>query len=395
MMLNREAPRREPYALLAAAMMLAGCLGKPDADPIPPSPCDGGSGCAPEPCTGDGGNGCGPGSCPGPGCDEPLPPFLLPEGGELRLERFQDSADDSAQTLAAQAFFFKGQTPPYRSFAEMLLKLRPDLEDKGYTCLDLRAGNYFDNGKTEEAQDIADTRTYHDVGAIATLTSTEEPFEVIRLDRFLGNEDPDGATDPSAGLQHAVLYKGDPAQRIRQNTTYLPAIEGTANYPTLDLKWGMGVDGSEHADADTGRGTPQIYMPSAFALTSPTEEEFFTPGAWTFTRGQDLVITYTAELRPTDWPDILPYANFYDGEGRVRAMCFRVPGESAEDGGATRPHEFVVPYEVLDIAEPSGRLVFGRLVHVGWENQLDTSRLDLIGMESKRAPYTIQDAPTE
>lgn len=78
----------------------------------------------------------------------------------------------------------------------------------------------------------------------------------------------------------------------------------------------------------------QIYMPSAFVLTSPTDEEFFTSGSLTFTRGQDLTI-----------------------------------------------------------AHPNGRLIVGRLVHIGWEYGRDQARVDLIGIESKRSPpYTIVDA---
>lgn len=379
MLAYRESPRRDLPALLAAAMMLAGCLANPEAEPpAPPPPIDGGS--APDAPLDSG---------PCGGCVDPSP-FWQIEGGELRLERFQDSADDSVQTLAAQAYFFKDQRPLGRPFGGLPLTLRPDLVNKGYFCDDLRDGFYFDNGKTEEAQDIADTRTYYDVGATATLTSAEEPFEVVRLDKFLESEDPDGATDLASGLRHDVLYKGDPAQRIRRSMAYSPSIAGSADYPLLDLKWGESADGTRVSDEITGVGTPQIYMPSAFVLTSPTDEEFFTPGLLTFTRGQDLVITYTADATPADWPTLLPYARFVDDEGRVQATCMRFRGDAGGDGSV--PHEFVVPYEVLEIARPNGRLVFGRMVHLAWENQLDRSRVDLIGMESKRSTYTIQGA---
>jgi len=392
MLAHRESPRRDLHALLAAAMMLAGCLGDPEATPID-------AGCIdcdrflPEPCAGDAGDGCiDPVPCGGHACNGPWGPLFLGEGGELRLERFQDSADDSVQTLAAQAFFFKGQTPRARLFGEQEVEvaLRQEVRDKGYVCVDLRAGIYFDNGKTQEAQDIADTREYYDVGTTVTLTSTGEPFEVVRLDKFLRNEDPEGATDLSSGLQHAVLYKGNPARQIRRNTIYEPRIAGSVDYPALDLKWGQSVTGEEVADVETGNGTPQIYMPSAFVLTSPTDEEFFTPGFLTFTRGQDLVITYTGDATPAGWPTILPYANFVDGEGRVRATCLKIPtASSAEpDNG-----ELILPHEVLAIADPAGHLVLGRLVHVAWEYGQDQSRVDLIGMESKRSPpYTIVDA---
>jgi hypothetical protein len=379
----RESGKRDLHALLAAAVMLAGCGGAEE------PPID--SGCIdcdrffPDPCGSDGGDGC---MDAGPGDD---PPFRLAEGGELRLERFQDSADGTVQTLAAQAFFFKGQTPPARSFGdpEVDVKLREELLGKGYVCADLRAGIYFDSGKTPEAQAIVDTRSYYDVGATATLTSTVEPFEVVRLDKSLRDDDPEGATDLSPGLQHAVLYKGDPQRRIPGNMTYRPSIAGSADYPTLDLKWGQSVDGEEIADPTTGAGTPQIYMPSAFVLTSPTDEEFFTPGALTFTRGQDLTINYTFDPAPADWPNILPFFNFVDGDGKALALCIKAPTSAAppEDG------ELIVPFEVLEIVDPNGRLIVGRLVHIGWEYGRDRSRVDLIGIESKRSPpYTIVDA---
>lgn len=378
----RRATRRARCALLAAPVIFAGCLGKPDAERPPID-----SGCID--CDRfqviDAGPMCGALPC------SPEPPSYLAEGGEMRLERFQDSADDSAQTLAAQAFFFTGQEPGARSFGEPL-RLRRELADNGYACLDRRDGDSFDSGKTAEAQAIADSRAYYDVGQAATLTSTAAPAEVIRLERFLAAEDPAGAIDPSSGLLHDVLYKGDAAQRIRRNTTYRPGIAGSVDYPALDLTWGKTSVGEELAQPQTGLGAPQIYMPSAFALTAPTEEEFFTPGFLAFTRGQDMVLTYAAEARPAGWPAILPYAYFVDGEGRAQAFCVKVPTSRGADGddGA-----FVVPYEVLDIAPPSGRLVFGRMVHASWEYAVDVSRVDLIGMESKRSPpYAILDAPT-
>jgi hypothetical protein len=375
--------RRELCALLAAPVLLAGCVATPDEDPPPPPP---------PPSALDGGSApMDAGPCGGDGCIDPPGTFSLPEGGEFRLERFQDSADDSAPTLAAQAFFFKGQMPATRSVGEQM-KLRDEIVGKGYACLDRRNGNYFDSGKTAEAQEIVDSRAYYDIGATATLTSTDTPAEVITLEKLVRAEDPEGAIDLSSGLEHPVLYKGDAARRIRRNTTYRPSIAGSADYPTLDLKWGETAVSEPLADP-YGNGTPQIYMPSAFVMTSPTEEEFFTPGFLTFTRGQDRTLTYSAEAKPAGWPIVLPYAAFLDEEGRVQAFCIKLRGASsldADDG------ELIVPYEVLEILEPNGRLVFGRMVHAVWEYAVDSSRIDMLGMESKRSPpYTIQNALPE
>jgi hypothetical protein len=378
MLAYRRSTRRELCALLAASAMLGGCLGDPKGDDPPID-----AGCndcdrAIEP--------------PPPDAGPPIEPPYRVEGGELRLERFQESADDSEQTLAAQAFFFKGQSPGLRLFGEVL-PLRRELVDRRYTCLDRSGGISFDNGKTPEGQAIADTREYYDVGETATLTSTTAPTRVVTLERFLGADDPEGAIDPSSGLLHDVLYKGDAAQRIPRNTTYRPEIAGSVGYPALDLKWGETSVGEDLAQPETGLGTPQIYMPSAFTLTSPTDEEFFTPGFLLLTRGQDLMFTYTFEPAPADWPSIVPYAYVVDDQGGIAVFCARFPdviGMDSEDG------EFILPQEALAIAPPTGRIVLGRLVHAVWEYEVDTTLVGLIGMESKRSPpYTLQDALPE
>lgn len=327
-----------------------------------------------------------PEDAPDPGVD----PFPSPEGGELRLERFQLGPDDTDAELAAQALFFKGQEPPLRSLSGVPISLRADLTDAGYTCLDYRSGTNFDNGKSDQAQDIADTREYYDVGATATLTNADDAGDVITLDRFLSAEDPAAATDRSSGLVHDVLYRAPVATAVARNARYLPAIAGSASYPALDLVFGESAVGEELTGPD-GRGTPQIYMPSAFTLTSPAEADFYGDGALVFTRGQDLSITYQPDpVLPTDWPTIMPFISFVDGAGMVAAVCFEISPGQLENG------QFTVPYEVLDVvsAGPGGQAIFGRMVHVAWTSAPDVTRLDLIGIESKVSPgFVIQDAP--
>jgi hypothetical protein len=321
----------------------------------------------------------------GPGGD----PFQPPEGGELRLERFQLGPDDADAELAAQALFFKGQSPPARSLSGTVIPIRPELSNQGYVCQDFSAGNNFDNGTSPEAQDVADTREYYDVGATATLTNADDADDVITLVKLLGAEDPAAATDRSAGLVHDVLYKAPEATPVKRNARYLPAITGSVAYPALDLKFGESATGDALAGAD-GEGTPQIFMPPAFTMTSPAEADFYAAGALVFTRGQDLEITYTlAEPAPADWPTIVPFIAFVNDAGTVEAYCLEITPGDPEDG------RFTVPYEVLDIvqADPGGQAVFGRIVHAAWETQQERARLDLIGIESKVSPaFVIQDA---
>jgi hypothetical protein len=333
-----------------------------------------------------------PGDC---GCPDTPPdafeeePFLSPEGGELRLERFQLGPNDDDAELAAQAFFFEGQSPPARAFEGKAITVRSELDGKGYVCLDFSDGNNFENGKSPQAQAIADSRTYFDVGATATLANADDQTDVITLDRFLESNDPAAATDRSAGLVHDILYKAPETTPVERHASYLPAIAGSDDYPMLDLKYGQSAVGDELSD-ENGEGTPQIYMPPAFTLMSPADADFYTAGALVFTSGQDLEITYTlAEPALTDWPTIIPFIAFVNDTGMVEATCLKATPGEPEDG------TFTVPYEVLDHvqADPGGQAVFGRFVHAAWETQPEQARMDLIGIESKVSPgFVIQDA---
>jgi hypothetical protein len=338
-----------------------------------------------------------PDACAGPDCEYDTP-YLLPEHGELRLEQFQYAPEGAAPAplLAAQAFFFTDQEPAFRSFTGTALPLRQELTDRGYVCMDLRAGNNFDNGKSPQAQAVADTREYIDVGAQATLTNAADASDVITLDQFLAVNDPLAATDLSSGLVHDVLYKGAPDTAVTLGARYLPAIAGSPVYPTLELGFGESATGEEMTDAQ-GVGTPQIYVPANFRMLSPTEADFFAAAGLTFTRGQDTIFTYTIDAPeiiggPDGFPTILPFVRFVDNTGMVNAFCLEVTPGELDDG------ELIVPYEVLEIVPPvseGGYVLFGRFTHVAWEarNLAQVSRLDLLGVINRVSPaWTIVDA---
>lgn len=317
-------------------------------------------------------------------------PFAPPEGGELRLERFQLGPDDADAELAAQALFFTGQEPPLRTIGGVPIELRVELTEQDYVCLDLRDGHYFDSGKSPETQAIVDSRAYYDVGATATLTNAEVAEDVITLERFLAADDPTAATDRASGLVHDVLYKAPVTTPVARHARYLPAIAGSPAYPYLDLAYGEAATGEELTDPATGEGTPQIFMPSAFTMTSPAEADFYAEGALVFTREQDLELTYAVtEAAPEGWPTILPFIDFVNDADVVEAKCLKLAPGKPEDG------RFIVPYEVLEVvqADPGGHAVFGRMIHVAWETRQDRTRMDLIGIESKVARgFVIQDA---
>jgi hypothetical protein len=333
-------------------------------------------------------------ACVGHACGGTNTPFELAEGGEFRLERLQQNADNSMQYLASQAFFFKGQTPAARPLGlpELELVTDPALKALGYSCQDFRVGNLFDNGFTAAAQAIVDTRDYYSVGDEVTLTNVADEQDVITLSK---RTDPAEAIDLSAGLTHKILYRGPDAQDVELNTIYRPAIPGSLEYPSLDLKYGQSVAGEEMADPTTGVGTPQLYMPSAFTMTAPTEVEFYTEGFLSFTKGDDYEMTYDFEPAPEGWPTILPFIGFLNSSFQVVAFCAKgpTPAEPKPDNG-----EFIVPAEVLEILGDitPGPVIMGRFTHVAWEYQQDKSRLDLLGIECKLSPvsgWQVEDAP--
>ncbi len=320
----------------------------------------------------------------GSGCVDT--PFALAEGGEIRLERFQktengDGVGDNADLLAAQAFFFKGQTPSFRALDGIQIELRTELAEKGITCSDFRAGDLFDNGLSAEAQMVVDTRTYYDVGDVVTLTSEDDATDVITL------TEETNTIDNSSALNHDTIYLA-PADStiVTRGSTYVPALDGNSlDYPALDLGYGQSVLNEPLADAN-GDGTPKIYMPQGFVATSPTDAELF--GGLTFTRGEDMIIEYdVSNPEPADWPGVISFFGFINAEGKAEFVCFNPPSEEGT---------FTVPREVLEEdIDTGGTIIFGRFVHAAWEYVQDNTRMDLLGIECKLLPqFDIADATT-
>jgi hypothetical protein len=333
-----------------------------------------------------------PDACVGGGhiCQEVDSPFLLPEGGEIRLERYQTGPNDQDDGISAQAMFWKNQDPPYRGLAGKPITLRDELVDLGYECADFRDGDFFDNGRSEEAQAVADSRDYYDVGESVTITNTENPADMVVLPKYESANDPAGATDFSSSLVHEILYRDDGSYNVERGATYRASIAGSAEYPSPDLKYGEALAGDEMAD-DDGNGTPLIYMPARYTLTQPAEADYFTDGAVNIVRGQDYTIEYdVSEFEPEDWPGIIAFVGF-SRNGKVDAYCTRRFTDVAEDG------KFVVPFEVQEVVTPdagTGSFFFGRYTHVAWEVQKDKTRMDLLGSECKISPkWVFSDPP--
>jgi hypothetical protein len=326
-------------------------------------------------------------ACIGHGCEGVGSPFQLAEGGEFRLERLQ--LDDGGDFyLASQAFFFKGQEPFSRPVVipEFIVPIRPELAAQGYICVDRHSGNAFENGASPEAQAIADSRSYYDVGATVSLTNSQNSDDVITLSKTENN------IDLSSHIMHDILYRGPDAQDVERNTTYKPAITGSQAYPLLDLKFGESAFQEELADPETGVGDPQLYMPSRFTLTSPTEAEYFDADGMVFTKGVDTTYTYDFEPAPDGWPTIMVFSAFINAAQEVVGVCMHMP---TADNPTPDTGTYTLPYEILEVVDEDepGILLLGRLTHTAWEEQLDKNRIDLIGIECKGAPtWKVQEA---
>lgn len=338
----------------------------------------------------------------GEGCVEN--PFQLPEHGEFRLELFQDgpSGEGNDTRLAAQAFFFTGQNPAIRPIGGKPIMIRPELAMQGYACADYRDGNFFENGGTAQAQAIADSRTYIDVGDTATLTNANDETEVITLNKFESTDDPDDATDISSVLVHDILYQADIDTEVTLGTQYRPAVAGSSTYVRLNLGFGIANFTFAFPLADeAGAGDPKIYMPSKFEITTPSTADWYAPAGLTFTKGTDFTINYTIaepEAVGTTHPTILPFIGFIKNR-EVQAYCFRVTPDTLDTG------TFIVPYEVFEIidADPAANeegsyVEFGRFTHAAWEaqNLTQPGRVDLLGVNCQLSPdWEVQDAPVQ
>ncbi len=376
----------------AGAFLLVGTMVGCGDDDGPSNPVDSGAVDAPvadagaaDACVGGHGEGC-VGS-----------PFALPEHGEFRLERFQEgptgTGDDTR--LAAQAFFFNNQNPPVRPFFGTPIPLRQELVDQGYACGDYSAGNWFDNGGTPQAQAVADSRTYIDVGANATLTNVDDDAEVLTLNKFQSSVDPLDATDFSANVVHDILYQADVDLEVSLGTQYKPAVNGSAAYVALDLGYGEAALTGELADPN-GEGDALIYMPSNFAITTPAN--FFDPAGQTFTKGEDFTITYTIddpEAVGSGHPTIIPFVGFIKNR-QVQAYCSKQTPNVIDDG------TFIIPYEVFEVIdqdpaadEEGSYFEFGRFTHSAWEaeNLASPGRLDLMGINCLLSPDWVVNPP--
>jgi hypothetical protein len=303
--------------------------------------------------------------CVGHGCPGIDSPFQLGEGGEFRMEVIRTDDTDTDSFVAGQAFFFKDQVPSFRA-------LGPDevfATAANTECFDFRRNDFFDNGATPEAQAIVDTRTYYDAGETATLTSGATGFEFV----MLPSED---NIDDSAGLLHDVLYENNDVTQVENNVAYAPSIAGSAELPGLDLGDGEAVTGEEWGDLPV-----ELFMPPAWDVVGGVvaDTSAYFAGV-TLDPAADALFQWTnAEATNPAAPSQLAFIGVFNNDGGVDFYCFT---PDTMDG------EITLPAAVISEMDPDGGLLLGKFAHIAWENRLDGTRIDLLGVECKFAGYT-------
>ena len=285
--------------------------------------------------TGTGDAGCVGHTCPADGgADAGVDPFSLPEGGDVRIELIYNP--DGTSSVAMQAFYWQNQTPAARALSGPQFGMT--------SCEDMRGGDVFENGTTPEAQQIADSREYIDMGASLTLTGNGQTYTLTR------SEDTE---DQSAFLTHDIIYLGDVTRDdIAVDTEY-----------TVD-----GVDmGSARNPLGITVSDSRIYLPDDFTITPAVNSGVTLPATgdfvFTISRGDRADGVFLAFGDPDTFA--------------VRYQCLFVPND---DGVLT------IPQELIQAVDDEGFLLIGTFAH--WANIMDGRRIDVQGINCLFAEYT-------
>lgn len=297
-------------------------------------------------------------------------PFGLSEGGGLSAFVLQTGYDPAAQAyeerLSMWLTLFHGQEPATRQILGVTVPDAP-------SCYLHTAGDYYWTGFAKESQPVADTRAYDDVG------------ESVQVDSFIGSKILTRATaepDPYFQVQHDIVYLPDPADPapVRPGTQLvLAAMPPYGDFPGFEP-----TNGYDLVQNDAW-AQPALYVPSLFALTTPSEEAFFA--GLTIDPAQDLAFSrMRLSPIPADWPLEIQFLQFMNTDGKLVYSCFFY--EAAE---------FLVPAALFQQGDfpDAGQILVGSLTHLGW-HQSSTSgtvRFDFMGLTGKLSTYQLAPAP--
>jgi hypothetical protein len=322
--------RASTFALLSTSLLFAACGGDDDAPP-----------------------------CVGHGC--PTGAFDLAEGGEIRIE--YNTFADASMNVNLQGLFFRNQTPDKRPLAGAAL---------GGGCEDWSAGNIFDNGTTMEAQLIADSREYIDIGASFKIAGNGKEWTLGKVTNDF---------DRTNFLTHDILYldttsglyDGGDAATIRAemvpDTKYTISGDGL---PTL--RDGVNPLGVQLPDV-------HLYLPQDFTTLTPaaTSTGAGASPKMFFTAGMDSSWTWNAPSNPPeDTLVFIAFVNLDPMAGEVGAVTHQCLGE---DTGSLN-----IPGSMISALPSYGLILQGRFAHhayvfnAGNSAEEKLERLDLLAV---------------
>ncbi len=314
------------------------------------------------------------GECGGhgqPACPADGDTFSLPEGADIRIEYYQVSPDAADDLAGMQAIFWRDQVPDVRKFEGT------PIGPEGSGCTDLRGQAVFDSGFSDEAQAVADSRTYFSVGgATFTPESTGTAFAVNEAESVI---------DFSATLTHGVAATTDTwgfdkkasappvAADVPLGDWYGVEIGGSDEMASIDFSKAFVASGGGQDNDLAFKG---VYLPAAFNMTQPAEADFY---AQTITGRGAYTLQWDVSNEAADAPDVLPFVTIMNAEtGKGEFMCI-VPQEG----------ELTIPAEIMAEAPASGMMLFGIFAHVAWEQ--DAHAQHTLGVTCKFAEYTIEE----
>ena len=277
---------------------------------------------------------------------------LESEGGEVRVWIYRNKAAD-VRSVSMQALFFKDQNPAKRPL------LSPVLVEGTTECYDMRpvsAAGVYDAGKTTRFQEIADSRTYVDVGSKVTVAAGGHSFD---LEKKIDTEEVFNA------IKHDIVYQANVSSPYATNTT------NVATGSDLNVTGPALTNGVDIVHLAAAPSTPAIWMPDDFDVTShDLAHDLVLPV------NQDAHFTYTGAD-----PDELYSLTFFD----LATITAPVVCIGPATGMVTVPKKAL---ELVKSYAPTGEFVLGKFLHRAYDQE--GRRIDLLGLNCQAGSYTIE-----
>jgi hypothetical protein len=310
-------------------------------------------------CGGDDGSGMDPGDCENVGhggvCLDRSPWQLEEASGLSRIELIYDYTDGSGTpAISTFAYFFEDQTPP-----------RQPLEGEPMgdsACVDVTAGDIYDTGPHPESQEIANTRSYIDIGDSMTLGNPDGDLTLAKAENTV---------DGSNLIEHDIVYNADVSvDELAFDGLYDFQLNGGGFTPE-DLQGGVSVTGTPYDRND-------LYMPPDFESITPTNQGYQNIE---MNSSEDYVVEWSTPEIADNAPELAAFWGFVDPETfEIDYFCSGKNNDS-----------LTIPSNVLSTVkenQPNGLIIHGIASHVAYN--LNQSRYDLSGINCKLGAYSVQ-----